>query len=88
MGAVVREDDMAHYSKVATQFQASIRQGALFRVRDYPEHLPLRGQTLTVCEVLRITANPDDYLYRVKDDEGNYHEIRSHWLRRCCERVD
>lgn len=78
----------SRYSRPSVEFQASLRSSAIFRVRDYPEHLPLRGQTLTICETLKATTNPDDYLYRVRDNTGNYHEIRSGWLRRCCERVD
>lgn len=79
---------MAYYSKIAASFQSSIRLGALFRVHDYPEYLPHRGQTLVIKEVLKTTNNPDDYLYRVVDEAGRSHEIRSGWLRRCCERVD
>lgn len=79
---------MKGYSRPAIEFQASIRPAALFRVFDDIGLVPLRGKTLTIRGVLKATKNPDDYLYDVEDSEGNHHEIRSWWLRRCTERVD
>lgn len=81
-------EETMRYSRPAIEFQASIRPSALFRVFDDVQLVSLRSKVLTVRAVIKATNNPDDYLYDVEDDDGNHHEVRSWWLRRCTARVD
>ena len=76
------------YSKAAIDFQKSIRSSAIFRVFNYPEHLPLRGETLVIRDTLLMPKNPDDHLYECEDEKGARHEIRGWWLRLNSARVD
>lgn len=78
----------SRYSKPAIEFQAATQIGDRFLLRERTAKMLRMGQRLEIITILTVTRNPDDYLYEVEDDGKRRYQVRSWWLRKCCDRIN
>lgn len=80
---------MTKYSRPAIEFQRSLKAGMrfVFKAHKYSAWIRIiygEGE-LTLGEMIKGTANPDDCLYSAVASNGLAFECRAWWLRQCCE---